>query len=75
MSLVCGGRRVDPIVRMLPNDEVFGLLMKVDVIKEHPKSEELPNVGYGDNRACAMIDLEDPSVPREGLTDLPILSS
>ena len=60
---------------MLPNDDVFGLLMKVDVIKEHPKSEELPNVGDGDIRVRVQIDLEDPSVPHEGLTDLPILPS
>ena len=46
--------------------------MKVDIIQKHSKSEKFPNVGCGYNRD--LVDLEYPSIPLEGLTDLPILS-
>ena len=72
MSFIRSGRRVYPVIRVLPDDGIFGLLMKVDIIQEHPKSEKFPNVGYGYNRD--LVDLEYPSVPLEGLTDLPTLS-
>ena len=32
LSLVCGDRRVYPIIRVLPDDGIFDLLMKVDII-------------------------------------------
>ena len=72
MRFVGGARRVDPIARVLPNDVVFGLIIKVEVMHKHPKVKEFRNVVDGDG--SVMFDLEDPSVPLQSLTHLPILS-
>ena len=57
---------------MLPNDFILGELVKMDLIKKHPKSEELCDVlgGY----VGGGFDLEDPRVVLEGLPDLPTFS-
>ena len=71
MSLIRSGHRVYPVIRVLPDDGIFGLLMKVDIIQEHPKSEKLRDVLGGD--VVWWLDLENPCVMLEGLPHLPIL--
>ncbi|EMS61901.1 hypothetical protein TRIUR3_17510 [Triticum urartu] len=65
-----------PLVPNGPGDEhsdiILGMLVKVDLIHEHPKREELVNVGSGDGRVN--LDLQYPCIPFKGLTHLPILS-
>lgn len=44
---------------MLPGDVVLPMLLKMDVIQKHPKSEKLSNVVSGDDVVVA--DFEDPT--------------
>ena len=57
---------------MLPGDVVLPMLIKMDVIQNHPKSEKLSNVISGDDGVVA--DFEDPSVPSNSLPNLSVLS-
>lgn len=49
VDALSGSRRVYPIIQVLPHDVVFGLLVKVEVMHKHPKSEEPPDVVNRDN--------------------------
>ena len=43
----------------------------MEVMNKHPKSEELPDEGTGDDGV--VVDLEDPSIIFKGFEHLPIL--
>jgi hypothetical protein len=57
---------------VLPSNVVFGLDIKGEVMNKHPESEEFANVANGD--ISIGIDFENPRIPIEGFTHLPILS-
>ena len=58
-----------PRDRVLPKDVILGEFVKMDLMKEHPKREELCDMLGGDRGGW--IDLEDPCVVLEGLPHLP----
>ena len=61
-----------PRDRLLPKDVILGEFVKMDLMKEHPKCEELRDMLNKDRGGW--IDLEDPCVVLEGLPHLPILT-
>ena len=66
--MICGGGGVAPIGRVLPYNGILGKLIKMEVVQEHPKGEELPDVLDGDGRGG--VDLGNPIIVFEGLAHL-----
>lgn len=71
LSLVRRGRRLNPVISMLPNDTIFGMPIEVEVMQEHPKSEELANVISGESGAGA--NFKNPSILFECLPNRQML--
>ena len=53
LSLVYGGRRVDSVILVFPNNFIFGLFIKVKVVHKHPTKSKI--IECGCRRAATKI--------------------
>ena len=72
LRLVRGRRQVKTIRRVFPYDVIFGVLMELEVMNEHPKSKKFTDVLASDNGVST--DLQHPSIPLESVPHLAVLS-